>query len=150
MYSKISEPLSVIGNALKDAAGPVSKPQLKSVVDKIIKAPAELLQQIGDAVSKKSASEDITAGALGRLGAIVGLIAALALAAGAEPAQIGKQIAQADTAKKVETILDSLVQKADMPTLTMKGKIDMNKVMDALNDAAFNVDTRVGPTQGKA
>ena len=143
MYYKVSESLSMIGSALKDAA--ISKEQLKQIVDKIKNAPPEVMKNIGDAVSQgKDAS--VTA-AMGKFGPIVALIIGLAMAAHADPASVGKDLAKADSSTKVEQILDSLINKVDMPTLTMKGESpDMSKINNALNDKAFHFDTHVGPT----
>ena len=143
MYRKISEPLVVIGSALKTG---VSKQQLKEMVDKMKKNP-EIMKDVGKAVSQgKSASDDVTAGLLSKYGPIVALILALAAAAHADPKQVGNQLAQADNSTKVEQVLDSLLNKVDMPDLVMKGKADLSKVNQALNDKAFQFDTRVGPT----
>jgi len=144
MYRKISEPLTVIGSALKEAE--VSKQDLKELVDKMKKNPG-VMNDVGKAVSQgKSASDDVTAGLLSKYGPIVALILSLAAAAHADPKQIGNQLSQADSSAKVEQVLDSLINKVDMPALAMKGKADLSKVTQALNDKAFQFDTRVGPT----
>ena len=147
MYCKISEPLSAIGSALKDAG--VTKQQLKELVDKMKKNPG-VMKDVGKAVSQgKSASDDVTAGLLSKYGPIVALILGLAAAAHADPKQVGQSLAQADTSAKVEQVLDSLINKVDVADLAMemKGeKADLSKVMQALNDKAFQFDTKVGPT----
>lgn len=145
MYRKISEPLTVIGSALKKAE--VSKQQLKEMVDKMKKNP-EVMKDIGKAVSQGKDASEVSAGLLSKYGPIVALILGLAAAAHADPKQIGGQLAQADSSAKVEQVLDSLINKVDMPELAMvmKGKADLSKVNQALNDKAFQFDTRVGPT----
>ena len=149
MYSKISEPLSAIGNVLKEVEAGVSKPQLKKVFDKMEKAPLPLLKDLGRELAKKPMQKEVEAGAASKFVGLLGMLAALVAAAHADPAAVGRQIAQADSSVKVEQVLDSLLTKADMPTLTMRGKIDMSKVMEEINDQAFEgADPRVGPTHG--
>ena len=145
MYHNVSETLSVIGSSLKNAD--ISKEQLKGIVDKIKNAPPELIKDIGKSVSQGKDASEISAGLLSKYGPIVALILGLAAAAHADPKQIGNQLAQADSSSKVESILDSLVNKVDVKELTMKSPSDLSKVNQALNDKAFQFDTRVGPTQ---
>jgi len=142
MYRNVSEPLFVLGSAMKEAFGEISRPALKKIIDQLGKAPVETLQEIGKAVQTKH----VEAGAFSKFVGIVGMLAALATAAGAEPAQVGRQLAQADSTQKVEDILDGLFNKVETPELAMKGKTDLSKVNQELNDDAFKFDTRVGPT----
>jgi hypothetical protein len=145
MYCKISEPLTVIGSALKEAD--VSKQQLKDMINKMKNNPS-VMQDVGKAVSQGKTASDVEAGLLGKYGPIVALILGLAAAAHAEPEQIGRDLAKADTPAKVEQVMDSLLTKVSLPELSMKmkGKSDLSKVNQVLNDQAFHFDTRVGPT----
>ena len=144
MYRHVSESLSVIGSALKNAD--VSKEVLKGIVDKIKMAPPELIKDIGKSVSQGKDASEISAGLLSKYGPIVALILGLAAAAHADPKQIGSQLAQADSSAKVESILDSLINKVDIKELAMKSPSDLSKVNQTLNDKAFQFDTRTGPT----
>ena len=144
MYHNVSETLSVIGSALKNAD--VSKEELKGLVDKIKKAPPELIKDLGKAVSQGKDASEVSAGLLSKYGPIVALILGLAAAAHADPKQIGSQLAQADSSSKVESILDSLINKVDVKELAMKSPSDLSKVNQVLNDKAFQFDTRTGPT----
>ena len=77
---------------------------------------------------------------------IVALLLGLAAAAHADPVQVGNQLAQADSSAKVESVLDSLINKVDVKELAMKSPSDLSKVNQILNDKAFQFDTRTGPT----
>ena len=146
MYRKVSESVSALGIGIKEAFGDISKPALKKIIDQLGKAPIETLKELGTAVQMKHAGK-VQSGTMSKFVGLIGLLAAIASAAGADPAQVGKQIAKADTSDKVEMILDDLLNKVESTELSMRGKADLSKVNQELNDEAFKFDTRVGPTK---
>jgi hypothetical protein len=148
MYHKVSEHLVNIGNTIKEATGEISKPDVEKIIQKMKKIPIETLKDLGKQIAKDAS--DVEAGAASKLVGLISLIMALAAAAHADPKQISQQIAQADTSTKVEMVLDSLLSKVDAPTLTMRGPANIQKINQEIDDAAYHMDTRVGPTQGKA
>jgi hypothetical protein len=144
MYHQVSEPLNVLGSALKEAT---IKDLLKKMIGKIKGAPKELLKEIGIAVSKGKITP-MTSDASVKgwvVGIIAGAIISICQAADVQPATVGHALQTGDTTQAVSA-LDSLFAKIPASADLALIKVDLSKVNQALNDKAFQFDTRIGPT----
>jgi hypothetical protein len=147
MYHKISEPISVMGSVLKEA---VTKQTILQKLDKL--TPGER-KQLGDIVKKYTLqdvkkmtkmSSDVTAKLGPKLLGALGLLLALAAAAGAQPPQFGKALM--DTTKGIDEIVAPLLDKADMTQLSLK-MAPIQEQLDQQNEGAYKVDPTVGPSK---
>ena len=150
MYRKISEPLSVMGSAVIEA---VSKQNILQKLEKLTPADrkelGKIMQQysLGDIQKMTRDASNVTAAKLGaKLIGMLALLMALTAAAGAQPSQVGKAVS--DTTKSVDDILAPLLDKADMPSLTMK-LAPVQEKLEQEQEKAYHLDTRVGPTETK-